>query len=95
MLSWVFAYDGYPQVLEAWFHMLGLLFLPTGKAQSKYRHYEYLRPLRLRILGLVLSVRQSYGELTFEEPVSLSYSAWTGWTCSVNLIVIDHDVVID
>lgn len=95
MLSWVFAYEGYPQVLEARLHMLGLLFLPIGEVQSKYRYCEYLRSLRPRILGLVLSVRQSYGERTFEELVSLSYSAWTGRTYSVNLIVTDHDVVID
>lgn len=75
--------------------MLCLLSLPTAEVQSKCQHCGLLRPLRPRILGLVLSVRRSYGELTFEELVSLSYSAWTGQTYSLNLIVMDHDVVID
>lgn len=95
MLFWVFAYEGYPRALEHWLHMLCLLFLPTAKAQRKCQHRELLCFLRARILGLVLSLRRSYGERTFEELVSLSYSAWTGQTYSFNLIVVDHDVVID
>lgn len=95
MLFWAFAYEGYPQVLEHWLHMLRLRFLPAVEAQRKCQHYELLHSLRPRILELVLSLRRSYGERTFEEPVSLSYSAWTGQTYSFNLIVVDHDVVID
>ena len=95
MLVWAFAYEGYPRVFEHRLHILSLLFLPTAETQSKYRHCELPRSLRPRLLGLVWSVRQSYVELTCEELVSLSYSAWTGQTYSFNLIVIDHDVVID